>query len=97
LLASLARAGEVVEAVIVDADGTVLRNTGQIRTDPVDGAVLDATGRAHPRRFAAGPHTTVKLPGAFTRPGTNSLSFRHNDALARAVLQAVTKAARAAA
>jgi hypothetical protein len=59
--------------------------------------VLDAAGRAHPRRFAVGPHTTVKLPGAFTRPGTNSLSFRHNDAVARAVLEAVAEAARAAA
>jgi len=97
LLASLLREGQVVEAVITDADGSVLRNTGQIRTRPADGAVLDAAGRAHPRRFAAGPHTTVKLPGAFTRPGTNSLSFRHNDALARAVLQAVAGAARAAA
>ncbi|MGI5131775.1 FAD/NAD(P)-binding protein [Pseudonocardia sp. CA-107938] len=97
LLASLLAAGDVVEAVITDVDGTVLRNTGQIRTRPTDGALLDAAGRVHPRRFAVGPHTTVKLPGAFTRPGTNSLSFRHNDALARAVLQAVVDTARAAA
>lgn len=97
LLASLMRQGGVAEAVVVDADGAVLRNTGQIRTRPADGAVLDAAGRAHPRLFAAGPHTTVKLPGAFTRPGTNSQSFRHNDALARAVLQAVAEAARIAA
>ncbi|SHL37724.1 FAD-NAD(P)-binding [Pseudonocardia thermophila] len=97
LLASLVRAGEVVEAVIVDHDDTVLRNTGQIRTRPSDGAIVDATGRVHPRRFAAGPHTTVKLPGAFTRPGTNSLSFRHNDALARAVLKVMTGASQAAA
>ncbi len=97
LLADLVRSGAAAEALVVDGDGSVLRNTGQIRTRPADGAVLDADGRAHPRLFAAGPHTTVKLPGAFTRPGTNSQSFRHNDALARAVLQAVAEAARIAA
>jgi hypothetical protein len=93
LLAGLFAAGEATEAVIVDADGTVLRNTGQMQVRAEDGALVDAAGRAHPRRFAAGPHTTVKLPGAFTRPNTNSSSFRHNDALARAVLRAVGPAA----
>ena len=40
----------------------------------------------------AGPHTTVRLPGAFTRPNTNALSFRANDALARAVLTVLAAA-----
>ncbi len=86
LVAGLFRRGELSEEVLVDADGTVLRNTGQIRVRPADGAVLDASGAAHERRFAVGPHTTVKVAGAFTRPGMNAQSLRYNDAVARAVL-----------
>jgi FAD-NAD(P)-binding len=97
LVAALMRAGEASEEILVDDDGSVLRNTGLLRVRAADGALVDADGRAHPRRFAAGPHTTVKLPGAFTRPGTNSLSLRYNDAVARAVLRSLPRAQRAAA
>ncbi len=89
LVASLLRDGALSEDVIVDADGTVLRNTGQIRVRPADGAVIDAGGRADPRRFAVGPHTSVKVAGAFTRPGMNAQSLRYNDAVARAVLRSL--------
>jgi hypothetical protein len=92
LLAGLLRDGAVSEEVLTDADGSVLRNTGRIRVRPADGAVLDAAGAVHPRRFAVGPHTTVKLPGAFTRPMTNALSLRYNDAVARAVLRSLPAA-----
>lgn len=86
LVASLRDAGEVVEDVLVDEDGTVLRNTGLLTVRPADGALVQADGRVHPRRFAVGPHTTVKVAGAFTRPGMNAQSLRYNDAVARAVL-----------
>lgn len=97
LLAGLLRAGAVTEEVLVDDDGTVLRNTGAIRVRPADGAVLDAAGRPHPRRFAIGPHTNVRVAGAFTRPGTNAQSLRYNDAVARALLASLPAVARAAA
>ncbi|OZM79460.1 FAD/NAD(P)-binding domain-containing protein [Pseudonocardia sp. MH-G8] len=93
LLASLLREGAVSEDVLVADDGTVLRNTGLIRVRPADGALVDASGAVHPRRFAVGPHTAVKVAGAFTRPGMNAQSLRYNDAVARAVLQCLPGAA----
>jgi hypothetical protein len=89
LLASLVRAGEVVEDVLTEPDGTVLRRTGLIRVRPTDGALIDAAGVAHEHRFAVGPHTTVKVAGAFTRPGMNAQSLRYNDGVARAVLRSL--------
>ena len=92
LLAALLGAGEVTEEVLVDPDGTVLRDTGRVLVRPADGALVRASGAVHPRRFAVGPHTTVKLAGAFTRPGMNAQSLRYNDALARAVLRILPEA-----
>ena len=96
LLAGLLADGAVAEEVLVDDDGTLLRNTGLIRVRPEDGAVIDASGNVHPRRFAVGPHTTVKVAGAFTRPGMNAQSLRYNDAIARAVLRSLPADAAAA-
>lgn len=95
LLADLLWRGEVAEEILVDDDGTVLRNTGEIRVRPADGALVDAAGRVHPRRFAIGPHTNVRVAGAFTRPGTNAQSLRYNDAVARAALRSLPATARA--
>jgi hypothetical protein len=92
LLAALVREGEVAEEVLVGADGAVLRNTGLIRVRPADGALVRASGAVHPRRFAIGPHTVVKVAGAFTRPGMNAQSLRYNDAVARAVLRSLPTA-----
>lgn len=65
----------------------VVHSTGLVPVRASDFRVLTGRdGEAHPRLFAVGPHTTVRLPGAFTRPRTNSLSFRANDACAQAVL-----------
>jgi hypothetical protein len=97
LLASLVRDGAVSEDVLVDEHGTVLRNTGLIRVRPADGALVDERGAVHPRRFAVGPHTTVKVAGAFTRPGMNAQSLRYNDAIARAVLRSLPTAREASA
>ena len=97
LVAALLRDGAASEEVLRDEHGAVLRNTGQLRVRPADGALVDAAGRAHPRRFAIGPHTTVRVAGAFTRPGMNAQSLRYNDAVARAVLRALAEVAHAAA
>lgn len=97
LLASLLAAGEAREQVLVADDGTELRRTGLLEVRPADGAVLDADGVPHERRFAVGPHTTVKAAGAFTRPGMNAQSLRYNDAVARAVLRALAEVDTAAA
>ncbi|MCE3555944.1 FAD/NAD(P)-binding protein [Pseudonocardia sp. RS11V-5] len=97
LLAGLRATGEVAEEILRDASGAVLRHTGLVRVRPADGALLDADGHAHEQRFAVGPHTTVKVAGAFTRPGMNAQSLRYNDAVARAVLLSLPGARSAAA
>lgn len=89
LLAGLWERGEAVEEILRDDDGVPLRNTGLLSVRPADGALHTASGEVHPRRFAVGPHTTVKVAGAFTRPGMNAQSLRYNDAVARAVLGAL--------
>ncbi len=69
----------------------VVHSTGLVPVRASDFRVLTGTAEEpHPRLFAVGPHTTVRLPGAFTRPRTNSLSFRANDAVAQAVLAITT-------
>lgn len=68
------------------AEGAAATPDGLLRVDPVDGRVLDRSGRPHPRRFALGPHTDARGAGAFTRPRSGGPAFRQNDAAARAVL-----------
>ncbi|MDV9190869.1 FAD/NAD(P)-binding protein [Streptomyces sp. SR27] len=59
---------------------------GRLVVDPVDGRLLEHDGRPHPRRFALGPHTSVRTDSAFTRPRTGGIVFRQNDITARAAL-----------
>jgi hypothetical protein len=68
------------------ADGAAESPDGLLRVDRADGRVLDGDGRPHPRRFALGPFTDARTPGAFTRPRTGGPAFRQNDATARAAL-----------
>ncbi|MFD7600531.1 FAD/NAD(P)-binding protein [Streptomyces mirabilis] len=68
------------------ADGAVETPEGLLQVDRSDGRILDRGGRPHPRRFALGPYTDVRTPGAFTRPRTGGPAFRQNDATARAAL-----------
>ncbi|MFF9089338.1 FAD/NAD(P)-binding protein [Streptomyces sp. NPDC014991] len=68
------------------ADGAATTPDGLLRVDPRDGRILDGAGRPHPRRFALGPYTDTRTPGAFTRPRTGGPAFRQNDATARAAL-----------
>ncbi|WP_406434123.1 FAD/NAD(P)-binding protein [Streptomyces sp. NBC_00631] len=67
---------------------------GLLRVDPADGRILDGGGRPHPRRFALGPFTNGRTPGAFTRPRTGGPAFRQNDATARAALAFLADPAR---
>jgi hypothetical protein len=53
---------------------------------PADLRVVTSEGRAHPRRYALGAHTSVVAVAAFSRPNTNSPAFRQNDLVARAIL-----------
>ncbi|PPJ25426.1 adenylate cyclase [Nocardia nova] len=66
-----------------------IHSTGRIHTSGIDGQLFDADGVAHPRRFALGPHTSLRIAGAFSRPRTNALGFRENDSVARQVLRLV--------
>ncbi|MEU3527474.1 FAD/NAD(P)-binding protein [Streptomyces sp. NPDC038707] len=75
------------------ADGAAETPDGLLRVDPGDGRILDTAGRPHPRRFALGPYTDVRAPGAFTRPRTGGPAFRQNDATARAALSFLTSQA----
>ncbi|MFG2956836.1 FAD/NAD(P)-binding protein [Streptomyces sp. NPDC048291] len=68
------------------ADEAAETADGLLRVDPADGRILDGRGRPHPRRFALGPFTNGRTPGAFTRPRTGGPAFRQNDATARAAL-----------
>jgi len=88
LVQALRDRGELVEQVLTEPDGTRF-STGQIRVNHADQRLLDATGSPNRRRFALGPHSTSRAP-AFSRPHTNSISLRHNDICARAVLQLLT-------
>ncbi|GAB1511058.1 FAD/NAD(P)-binding protein [Actinophytocola sp. KF-1] len=83
LLRNLYRRGELAEELLLDTDAE--RGTGRIHTT-AEGLLVDSTGWPHPRRFALGPHTSARSPGAFTRPRTNAPSFRQNDAVARQIL-----------
>ncbi|MER7568138.1 FAD/NAD(P)-binding protein [Streptomyces sp. NPDC097941] len=69
------------------AEGAAESPDGLLRVDRADGRLLDRSGRPHPRRFALGPYTDGRTPGAFTRPRTGGPAFRQNDATARAALR----------
>jgi hypothetical protein len=89
-----ATAVHAADAAVAHSGAAVtLHNTGLVRVRTSDFRLVDAEGRPDPCRFAIGPHTNVRLPGAFTRPNTNALSFRANDALARAVLTQLAESA----
>ncbi|MEU9383579.1 FAD/NAD(P)-binding protein [Streptomyces sp. NPDC048279] len=70
----------------LQTDGAAETPEGLLRVDPVDGRILNGGGLPHPRRFALGPFTDGRTPGAFTRPRTGGPAFRQNDATARAAL-----------
>jgi hypothetical protein len=86
LLRDLHQRGDVTEQVLADEDG-FWHNSGLLHVSHPDFRVIDRSGRAHPRRYALGPFTSVSYFATFARPRGNALSFRQNDALARNVLK----------
>jgi hypothetical protein len=91
LLAALRDRGEVRSAVLTAPDGTEV-DTGRFVVDPRTLRVVDAAGRAHPRRFAVGPPTTARAP-AFARVGTDAPTHHHDDLIAAGVLAVVARPA----
>lgn len=83
---TVARARDALLRGLYADGGAVETAEGLLAVDPADGRVVDRSGRPHPRRFALGPYTDSRAPGAFTRPRTGGPAFRQNDATARAVL-----------
>ncbi|MFE7842289.1 FAD/NAD(P)-binding protein [Streptomyces sp. NPDC057474] len=83
---TVARVRDGLLRELYDDGGVVETPEGLVAVDPADGRVVDRSGRPHPRRFALGPYTNGRTPGAFTRPRTGGPAFRQNDATARAVL-----------
>jgi hypothetical protein len=86
LLRSLHAAGDGIEDELIDPADDSRHRTGRLKVAGDTLELLDQAGRAHPRRFAVGVHTSQPAAGAFARPGRNALSFRQNDVAARAVL-----------
>lgn len=85
LIRVLHDSGRLGEETLTDGEET--RPTGRIHTSGIGGRLYDASGVQHPRRFAMGPHTTLRVAGAFSRPRTNALGFRENDLVARQALR----------
>lgn len=90
LVRTLYERGQLSEDVA--ADGEFRHRTGLAAVDGQDGAVFDAVGRRHARRFAIGPFTVAIAGGNFTRPGANALPSRITDAVARSALRAAVSA-----
>ena len=84
LLRRLRDRGEAVEEVITDGEWRL--NTGKVVVSGKALRMVDAAGRPHPRRHAAGAFTSRPAAGAFSRPRTNAPAFRQNDAIARELL-----------
>ncbi|WP_050815171.1 FAD/NAD(P)-binding protein [Streptomyces zinciresistens] len=89
LLRELYRSDALTEEVLADA-GHVHRS-GLLAVSPADGRVIDPSlGGPHPRRIALGAPTNSRSVAAFSRPRTDAPAFRQNDAVARALLRALS-------
>ncbi|NUP18053.1 MAG: FAD/NAD(P)-binding protein [Streptomyces sp.] len=89
LLRDLHRTGALTEEVI--ADPTHTHRSGLLAVSPTDAHVIDPSlGSSHPRRIALGAPTNSRAVAAFARPRTNAPAFRQNDAVARALLSALS-------
>jgi FAD-NAD(P)-binding len=95
LLRQLHSRGEAVEEALADDDDHY--NTGRLSVSGEALRIMDRSGRAHPRRVALGILTNRPAAGTFSRPRTNAISFRQNDAVARSVLATLGRVDRRAA
>ena len=80
-------------SIQIVADDDYCGTTGRLRVNRADSRVVDVDGRPHPRRFAVGAYTSAPFVGAFSRPGTDAVSFRENDRVARAMLRELAQVA----
>jgi hypothetical protein len=87
LLRWMRDAGTLSEETVLDVVTGDRLPSGRIHTRVADSRLLGKDGEAHTHRFALGPHTSARSPGAFTRPRTNALPFRQNDVVAREILR----------
>lgn len=94
LLQRLRDRGAVTEEVVVDGEWSA--NTGKVVVATKALRLVDAGGRAHPRRHALGNFTNRPAGGTFARPRTNAPAFRQNDAVARSLLAELAEAAASA-
>ncbi|MFJ5552961.1 FAD/NAD(P)-binding protein [Streptomyces sp. NPDC093225] len=87
LMAQLLTEGRLAPYRIAGACGTAYE-TGGVSVTERPYHVVDAAGRAHPRRFAYGVPTEAVhwVTAAGIRPGVNSVTLGDSDAIARAVL-----------
>nr|WP_206439279.1 FAD/NAD(P)-binding protein [Streptomyces scabichelini] len=89
LLRGLYREGALAEEVVADPVHT--HRSGLLTVSPADSHVIDpAFGGPHPRRIALGAPTNSRAVAAFARPRTDAPAFRQNDAVARALLRALS-------
>ncbi|MEV4946502.1 FAD/NAD(P)-binding protein [Streptomyces sp. NPDC053755] len=96
LLRGLHRDGAVTEEVVADA--THIHRTGLVAVTARGSRVHDASmGGPHPRRVALGAPTNARDVAAFARPRTDAPAFRENDAVARALLRALSRTGQGAA
>jgi uncharacterized NAD(P)/FAD-binding protein YdhS len=91
-LRSLIASGVGQEEIVSDAEFS--GSSGLLVVDRADARLVSPDGSRHPRRFAVGPYTNAPFVGAFARPGTNAVSFRENDRVARAILVRAAELAR---
>lgn len=87
LLRMLLESGQCRPHEITDPEGTSYETGGLAVTD-APFRLIDAQGRAHPRRFAFGVPTEAVhwATAAGIRPGVNSVTLQDSDAIACAVL-----------
>ncbi|MGG7570999.1 FAD/NAD(P)-binding protein [Streptomyces sirii] len=87
LLRHLLRTGQCVPYRIASGDGTD-HETGGLAVTARPYRLVDARGRAHPRRLAYGVPTEAVhwVTAAGIRPGVDSVTLGDSDAMARAVL-----------
>jgi len=87
LLIQLQETGQCRPYEVSGPDGTVYE-TGGLAVTEAPFHLIDADGRAHPRRFAFGvPTESVHwATAAGIRPGVNSVTLQDSDAIAHAVL-----------
>ncbi|TAJ50185.1 MAG: FAD/NAD(P)-binding protein [Herbiconiux sp.] len=90
LLRVLVQSGSVLEEIArepaLTGDAAFAESTGRLIVRSDDRRVLHGTGAPGERAYAIGPYTNSPFVGAFSRPGTNAVSFRENDLVARALL-----------